>query len=671
VGCLQALGSNSALTKTIQKILIANRGEIARRIMRTCRKMGISTVAVYSDADAAMPFVAEADEAVRLGPAPSTESYLRIDKILEAAALTGSDAIHPGYGFLAENAAFADACAEAGVIFIGPTPDAIRSMGSKREAKALVAKAGVPVIPGYDGANQDPAVLAEKAIEVGFPVLLKASAGGGGKGMKLVREEAGLADGIASAAREGLSAFGDGTLLVEKYIDDPRHVEIQILGDGHGNLIHLNERECSIQRRHQKIIEEAPSPALNAALRQQMGEAAVRCGKAIGYQNAGTVEFILAPDRGFYFLEVNTRLQVEHPVTECLTGLDLVEEQIRVAQGEPLRTSQEAVRFEGAAVEVRLYAEDPSAGFLPQSGKVVDWDLPSVEGLRVDSGVETGSEVGIHYDPMLAKIITSGETRDIALQRMRGALRSLSVQGLTTNREFLLRVLDHPAFIAGEIDTHFIERHLGDGLADEPSEVNSLRAAVVAALAEQQQRDLERELVPDVPSGWRNNYHSPQWVEYAAGERDLRVEYRHLGDNRFSVSVGDEARDLSVVSWEPPYLTFEDGAHRQRARVVFDADRVFVHSAGFDATLHRKPRFPDKLLAVPAGGCIAPMPGKVIELRVAEGDSVQAGQVLLIMEAMKMEHTVTAPHDGTVAQVSVAAGDQVDADALLAVVEPA
>ncbi|MGB5703959.1 MAG: acetyl-CoA carboxylase biotin carboxylase subunit [Polyangiales bacterium] len=671
MGCLQALGSNSALTKTIQKILIANRGEIARRIMRTCRKMGISTVAVYSDADAAMPFVAEADEAVRLGPAPSTESYLRIDKILEAAALTGSDAIHPGYGFLAENAAFADACAEAGVIFIGPTPDAIRSMGSKREAKALVAKAGVPVIPGYDGANQDPAVLAEKAIEVGFPVLLKASAGGGGKGMKLVREEAGLADGIASAAREGLSAFGDGTLLVEKYIDDPRHVEIQILGDGHGNLIHLNERECSIQRRHQKIIEEAPSPALNAALRQQMGEAAVRCGKAIGYQNAGTVEFILAPDRGFYFLEVNTRLQVEHPVTECLTGLDLVEEQIRVAQGEPLRTSQEAVRFEGAAVEVRLYAEDPSAGFLPQSGKVVDWDLPSVEGLRVDSGVETGSEVGIHYDPMLAKIITSGETRDIALQRMRGALRSLSVQGLTTNREFLLRVLDHPAFIAGEIDTHFIERHLGDGLADEPSEVNSLRAAVVAALAEQQQRDLERELVPDVPSGWRNNYHSPQWVEYAAGERDLRVEYRHLGDNRFSVSVGDEARDLSVVSWEPPYLTFEDGAHRQRARVVFDADRVFVHSAGFDATLHRKPRFPDKLLAVPAGGCIAPMPGKVIELRVAEGDSVQAGQVLLIMEAMKMEHTVTAPHDGTVAQVSVAAGDQVDADALLAVVEPA
>jgi acetyl/propionyl-CoA carboxylase alpha subunit len=400
-----------------------------------------------------------------------------------------------------------------------------------------------------------------------------------------------------------------------------------------------------------------------------MGEAAVRCGKAIGYQNAGTVEFILSPDRSFYFLEVNTRLQVEHPVTECLTGLDLVEEQIRVAQGEPLRTSQEAVRFDGAAVEIRLYAEDPSAGFLPQSGKVVDWDLPPVEGLRVDSGVEAGSEVGIHYDPMLAKIITSGETRDLALQRMRYALRSLSVQGLTTNREFLLRVLDHPAFIAGEIDTHFIDRHLSDGLVDGPAETDARRAAIVAALAEQQQRDRARELVPKVPSGWRNNYHSPQWVEYAAGELDLRVEYRHLGENRFTVWLGESVHEVNVVSWDAPYLVFEDGAHRQRARVIFDEHRVFVHSAAFDATLQRKPRFPDKSLAIPAGGCIAPMPGKVIELRVAEGDAVQAGQVLLIMEAMKMEHTVTAPHDGTVGTVSVAAGDQVDADALLVVVE--
>lgn len=652
----------------IQKILIANRGEIARRIMRTCRKMGIATVAVYSDADADMPFVAEADEAVRIGPAPSTESYLRIDKVLEAAKLTGADAIHPGYGFLSENAGFAEACAESNVIFIGPTPDAIRAMGLKREAKALVSQAGVPVIPGYDGADQDPDVLAAKALEIGFPVLLKASAGGGGKGMKLVRQESDLADAIASATREGKSAFGDGTLLVEKYIDNPRHVEIQILGDSHGDLIHLNERECSIQRRHQKVIEESPSPALDAALRNQMGEAAVRCGKAIGYRSAGTVEFILAPDRSFYFLEVNTRLQVEHPVTECLTGLDLVEEQIRVAQGEPLRTAQEGVRFEGAAIEVRLYAEDPAAGFLPQSGPVVDWHLPKCEGLRVDSGVETGSEVSIHYDPMLAKIITSGEHRDIALQRMRRALRSLSVQGLATNRDFLLRVLDHPAFIAGEIDTHFIDRHVGDGLLDGVSEQDEHQAGLIAALAEQQRRDRDRVLVPQVPSGWRNNYHTPQWVEYAIGDGDLRVEYRHLGDQRFAVWLAGHEHAIRVVSWQPPYLVFEDGSHRQRARVTFEEERVYVHTRAFNLSLQIKPRFPDKSLAVPAGGCIAPMPGKVIQLRVAEGDTVAAGQVLLIMEAMKMEHTVTAPHDGTVSQVSIAEGQQVDADALLVVV---
>jgi len=671
MGRLSSLGSKRALSSTIQKILVANRGEIARRIIRTCRKMGIATVAVYSEADADMPFVAEADEAVLLGPAPSSESYLRIDRILEAAALTNSDAIHPGYGFLAENAAFAEACAAANVIFIGPTPDAIRSMGSKREAKALVGKAGVPVIPGYDGSSQDPKDLAKEALEIGFPVLLKASAGGGGKGMKLVREEAELRDAIASAAREGQSSFGDGTLLVEKYIDDPRHVEIQILGDSHGNLIHLNERECSIQRRHQKIIEETPSPALDTALRNAMGEAAVLCGKAINYQNAGTVEFILAPDRSFYFLEVNTRLQVEHPVTECVTGLDLVEEQILVAQGEALRMSQEGVRFEGAAVEVRLYAEDPAAGFLPQSGKVVDWDLPPAEGLRVDSGVEAGSEVGIHYDPMLAKIITSGENRPLALQRMRRALRSLSVQGVTTNREFLLRVLDHPAFIAGDIDTHFIDRHLQDELGDGPAEADEQRAAIAAALADQQRRDRDRVVVPDVPSGWRNNYHTPQSVEYVVGEREVRVDYRHLGADRFTVWTGEEARNVRVLSWEPPLVTLEEGAHRWRARISVDGDRTYVHTSQFSIGLVRKPRFPDKSQAVPPGGCVAPMPGKIIELRVAEGDSVQAGQVLMIMEAMKMEHSVTAPQDGTVGQILVTAGDQVDADALLVLVAEA
>lgn len=630
--------------------------------------MGIATVAVYSDADSDMPFVGEADEAVRIGPAPSTESYLRIDKVLRAVSATGADAVHPGYGFLAENASFAQACKNAGVIFIGPTPSAIVAMGSKKEAKALVREAGVPVIPGYDGADQDPEVLASKAIEVGFPVLLKASAGGGGKGMKLVRREGELADAIASARREGESSFGDGTLLVEKYIEDPRHVEIQILGDSAGNLIHLNERECSIQRRHQKIIEETPSPALDDALRRTMGEAAVRCGKAIDYQNAGTVEFILAPDRSFYFLEVNTRLQVEHPITEAVTGLDLVEEQIHVAQGEPLRISQEEVRFEGAAIEVRLYAEDPAAGFLPQTGRVVDWHLPPAEGLRVDSGVESGSEIGIHYDPMLAKIIAQGESRATALQRMKRALETLSVQGVTTNRDFLLRVLREEAFEAGDIDTHFIDRHMQGALGAAPDSNLERRFATLAALADHQRRERERTILPHVSSGWRNNYHSPQWVDYRVVDREYRIEYRHLGDGRFQVFEEDQVRELTVVSWDAPMLTVEEGGVRRVARITFEGRDHYVHSDSSSVVLSEQPRFPDTSSAVPEGGCVAPMPGKIIELRVSEGDQVETGQVLLIMEAMKMEHSVAAPQDGTVQRVSVAVGDQVDADALLAVV---
>ena len=656
------------MTDVIRKVLIANRGEIARRIIRTCRSMGIASVAVHSEADVDMPFVREADEAFLLGPAPSTQSYLRIDRILDAAGRSGADAIHPGYGFLAENAEFASACRDAGVVFIGPTPEAIAAMGSKRQAKALVHKAGVPVIPGYDGADQDPRVLAEQAVQIGFPVLLKASAGGGGKGMKLVRREEELPDAISSAAREGQSAFGDGTLLVEKYIDNPRHVEIQILGDRYGDLIHLNERECSIQRRHQKIIEETPSPALDPALRAAMGDAAVACGKAIGYQNAGTVEFILAPDRSFYFLEVNTRLQVEHPITECVTGLDLVEEQILIAQGEPLRLSQDEVPLEGAALEVRLYAEDARTGFLPQSGRVADWHLPPADGLRVDSGVEPGSEVGIHYDPMLAKIITSGASRALALQRMRRALRSLSVQGVITNRDFLLQVLDHPEYVAGNLDTHFIEQHMQEALEAPRDEGAEDHAAMVAVLAEQQQRALEQTVLPTIPSGWRNNFHTPQWEEYAIGDRSVRVEYRHLGDDAFRVATGSHNAEVRVRRWAVPELTLEIDGHRTTARLTFDGDRIYVHRDGLDVALLRRPRFPHKASEVPAGGCVAPMPGKIIELRVSEGDSVEAGQVLLIMEAMKMEHAVASPQDGTVDKVGVAVGQQVDADALLVLV---
>ena len=666
------------MTQPIHKVLIANRGEIARRIMRTCRAMGVETVAVYSDADAAMPFVREADEAVRLGPAPSRESYLVVERILEAAERTGADAIHPGYGFLAENADFAQAVADAGRVFIGPTPDAIRAMGSKKEAKALVAKAGVPVVPGYDGADQDPAVLAAKAKEIGFPVLLKASAGGGGKGMKRVDEAGQLEAAIESAKREAMSSFGDDVLLVEKYVERPRHVEIQIFGDAHGNVVHLFERECSIQRRHQKVLEESPSPALDEALRAKMGEAAVEAGKAIGYRNAGTVEFILGQDGSFYFLEVNTRLQVEHPVTEGVTGLDLVREQLRVAEGHPLSFTQGSLEMRGAALEARVYAEDPAGGFLPQSGPVIDWHLPELEGVRVDAGVESGSEVGIHYDPMLAKIITVGADRVEATRRMRRALRALSVQGLTTNRAFLLKVLEHPAYLEGAIHTHFIEEH-AEALETGLSPQAIAHAAVAATLAEHERRRAGEAHLPHVPTGFRNNPRSWEWVEYQHADASggdtalLRLEYRHDGrrPGHFTMRVGHAEHAVELLAWDAPTLRLAVDGLRFDARVITAGAKHFVHARGESVALEERPRFPDRSLEVPAGGCIAPMPGAVVKVNVAEGDAVEAGQVLMVMEAMKMEHAVTAPHAGKVAELHVGEGDQVDADALLAVVEEA
>jgi acetyl-CoA carboxylase biotin carboxylase subunit len=659
--------------KNIRRILVANRGEIALRVLRTCKRLGIETVAVHSEADRGALFVREADVAVCIGPAPSAESYLRMDAVIEAARRTGADAIHPGYGFLSENAAFSRACAEAGIVFIGPGPSAIEAMGLKREAKILAEKAGVPVVPGYDGANQDPEVIAAKVREIGFPVLLKASAGGGGKGMKLVSSDEGLLDAIASARREAEGAFGDGTLIAEKYVTSPRHVEIQILGDSHGNVVHLNERECSVQRRHQKIIEEAPSPALDQALRAEMGAAAVKIGEAIGYQNAGTVEFILGPDRSFYFLEVNTRLQVEHPVTECITGLDLVEQQIRIAEGRPIPFTQDEVRLEGAAIEVRIYAEDPAAGFLPQSGKLVDWHLPELEGVRVDGGVVSGDEVSIHYDPMLAKIIAEGVDRRSAIRRMRNALRHLSAQGIATNRDLLLKILDHEAFLEGRLDTHFIERELGGDLSLPPSAEQKVLALVAAALHASDARVRENQVVPKgIPAGFRNNPHSPEWAEMSLGEETLRVDYR-LDPRRgaYAFAVGEASCEARLHSIDGPDLVFSVDGVRHKARVVRAGDDHYVVVDGASLHLAETPRFPDRSLEVVEGGCLAPMPGKVVEVRVAEGEAVKAGQVLAIMEAMKMEHRVTAPEAGVVTEVRVAAGQQVDADAVLFVVEPA
>ncbi len=650
----------------ITKLLIANRGEIASRIQRTCRSMGIETVAVFSDADADAPFVLEADEGVRLGPAPSAESYLNVDAILDAARRTGADAVHPGFGFLAENADFAAAVIEAGLVFVGPSPDAIRSMGSKQRAKQIAREAGVPVIEGYDG--EDQGVLTAEALAIGFPVLVKASAGGGGKGMRVVRTEPELAAAIEGAAREAQSSFGDATLILEKYIERPRHIEIQILGDRQGGLVHLHERECSIQRRHQKIIEEAPSLAIGPAQRELMGAAALKLAAAIGYTGAGTVEMILDQDGAFYFLEVNTRLQVEHPVTEAITDIDIVEIQLRVAQGEPLPFDQELVDHlvSGAALECRLYAEDPDRDFLPQSGKVVEFDVPEAEWLRVDAGIASGSTVSIHYDPMLAKVITWGRTRWEAIARMRWALRRTSLMGVKTNRDFLLDVISHPAFVEGDLHTHFVQEHFAGPRRPDP--VLLRRAAVAATMSAWASR---RGPLPSLRTGYRNNRFSEQETSFEVGDDSLTVRYVDLGAGEVRID-GERAR----VSVDGPMVWVQDATGRRvGARVVRDAlpssgVRIWhVLIDGRTFALTEVPRFPDRSGRSAADGAVAPMPGKVVQLLVTEGESVRTGQTLVVMEAMKMEHSIAAPHAGVVLELRVAVGDQVDQGAVLAIVE--
>ena len=665
----------------IERVLIANRGEIAARIARSCHKLGIEAVAVFSDADADAPFVRAADRAVRIGPPAPADSYLSIERLLDAARRSGADAVHPGYGFLSERADFAAACLKAGLRFIGPPPEAIAAMGSKIEAKARALAAGVPIVPGASGDDQDTDALAARARALGFPLLLKASAGGGGRGMRIVRADLGLEDAIEAARREALGAFGDGALMIERYIERPRHIEIQILGDAHGKVVHLFERECSIQRRHQKIIEETPSPALDARLRARMGEAAVALGRAIGYQSAGTVEFILGADGGFYFLEVNTRLQVEHPITEAITGLDLVEWQLRIAMGEPIPFDQSDLKAQGAAVECRIYAEDPDAGFLPATGRLVDWHLPDdMPGLRLDSGVEAGLQIPVHYDPMLAKLIAHGADRQEAHRRMIRALRRFSILGPTTNRAFLLRVLQHPAYQAGDLSTHFIDDHLAEP-APAPGEP-LLRAAIIATLAGWADRRQRRDLLPGVEVGFRNNPFMDQSDSWRVGGRTLHVRYRNLGDGnlRLVASADDDPADTTdagappeptrarVVGWQAPTLTVELDGVIQAHRVFVEGGRCFIHDIDGAWALDAVPRFPEPGAEAVAGGCTAPMPGRVIRVAVQTGDAVAAGDVLVILEAMKMEHPVCAPRDGQIAQVLVEAGDQVEVDAVLVVI---
>ncbi len=682
---------NEVRKKTFRKVLVANRGEIARRIFRTLREMGIPSVAVFSDADQDAPHVAEADEAVRLGPAPSGESYLHQERVLAAARATGADAVHPGYGFLSENAIFAARCADADLTFIGPTPDAIRRMGDKAEAKALAREVGVPVLDGFSVAGLSAETVAARAAEVGFPLLVKATAGGGGKGMRAVRSPEELSSALVSAAREAESAFGDGSLLVERLVESPRHVEIQILADQHGRVLSCFERDCSVQRRHQKVFEEAPSPAVGPELRRQLGDAAVALARAVEYRGAGTVELLLDRDGDFYFLEMNTRLQVEHPVTEMVTGLDLVEQQIQIAQGWPLRPEPDDLEIDGHAIEARLYAEDPANDFLPAAGIVALWSPPELPGLRIDSGIEAGSEIGVDYDPMLAKVIAHGRDRDEALRRLHRGLSELAVGGLVTNRDFLLAVLEHEIFRDGRADTGFLSRHLPGADRSRVLSPESLRILALAATASLVVRRRERPgpVPAGIPKGWRNHPWRDQEQAFESQAGRLTVAYRTSGrdqpsSRRFSMTVALPSDDHPAAENEVHVRSFGAGAEallleidgiRRRFRLGFEGDgpepdRVIVHGLGRVVAFERVPRFPRTDTNAVAGANTAPMTGKVVEVLVAEGDLVRPGQPLLVLEAMKMEHQLQAQHGGVVRTVRARVGQMVDPDEILVIVDP-
>ncbi|WP_075214846.1 acetyl/propionyl/methylcrotonyl-CoA carboxylase subunit alpha [Mongoliimonas terrestris] len=659
--------------RPIRTLLVANRGEIAVRVMATARRMGIRTVAVFSDADADALHVRSADVAVRLGPAPARESYLAADRILDAARRTGADAVHPGYGFLSENAAFAEAVEAAGLVFVGPPAAAIRAMGSKSAAKALMAKAGVPLVPGYHGDDQDPRRLAEAAGAIGYPVLIKASAGGGGKGMKLVTAPAAFPDALASARREAAAAFGDDRVLVERYLTCPRHIEVQVFADAHGNTVHLFERDCSVQRRHQKVIEEAPAPGVSPARRAEMGAAAVAAARAVGYRGAGTVEFIAEGD-GFYFMEMNTRLQVEHPVTEAITGLDLVEWQIRVARGEPLPLAQSALAIRGHAVEARLYAEDPAKGFLPQTGRLDALAFPP--GVRVDTGVEPGDTVSHHYDPMIAKLIAHGPTRADALSALAGALDATRVVGLATNRALLARILRHPVFEAATHDTGFIEREADTLLApDAPASADEAALAALALLAAEstaRPTDAADPWSPFATAGaFTPNLPAVETVTLEAGGTRRHVRVETAGGRRV-VSVDGDPPRAAAATLKGPRLGARLGDLRLTADVEIRDGAVHL-AAG---SRHLSFQVIDPYAGPHAGAeadhrLVAPMPGAVIAVAVAAGDRVEKGTALVVVEAMKMEHVVRAPHAGIVARVTVAVGDAVAEGTELVVLDDA
>jgi len=662
-----------AVMSRFDSILVANRGEIAVRVIRSVQALGYRALAVYSEADANAPHVRMADDATCIGPAPVAESYLSIDRILAAARELGAGAIHPGYGFLSESAAFAEACEAAGLVFIGPTPEAIRLMGNKAEAKRRMIEAGVPCVPGYEGADQSPAAFLAAAHEIGFPIMVKAAAGGGGRGMRLVTNEETFARALAAAASEAQNAFGSGELILEKAIVSPRHVEIQVFADASGQTIHLGERDCSVQRRHQKVVEEAPCPVLTPDLREAMGQAAVQAAQAIGYRGAGTVEFLLDDSGAFYFLEMNTRLQVEHPVTEMVTGLDLVALQLQVAEGLPLPLSQEDVRLDGHAIEVRLYAEDPARKFLPRTGLVSLWAPAAREGVRYDSGVETGQEISPFYDPMIAKVIAWGPTREVARRRLIGALKETLLFGVTTNKRFLIDILEKDAFAEGRATTAFIDAEFSSAqLAPPAATVEG--AAIAAVLLYRIERDRAHAASIGVPRDlldWSSG--GPLGTRYLLEDGETSADLLVLPQRDGSYLVVGEDSETRIDGLE---------ADAPRARLTVNGARQsvgFLHEApgglslSVDGHVHR---FTNRIAEAAitedgagSGQITAPMPGLVLSVVVKEGDIVQRGDVVAVIEAMKMQHEINADVAGTVARVAAATGEQVSASQVLVTIE--
>jgi 3-methylcrotonyl-CoA carboxylase alpha subunit len=666
--------ATTGLYKRFRTLLIANRGEIACRVIRTARAMGLRTVAVYSEADSGALHVSEADEAVLLGPARARDSYLNIERIIAAARASGAEAVHPGYGFLSESAEFAQACADAGLVFVGPTPDMITAMGSKSGSKALMEKAGVPLVPGYHGEAQDDATLSQAADKIGFPVLVKASAGGGGRGMRVVRAANELADAIVSAKREAKAAFGDDRLLIEKYVDNPRHIEVQIVGDSHGNLVSLFERECTLQRRHQKVIEEAPSPSLDAAGREKVCEAARRAAGAVNYVGAGTIEFV-SDGKDVFFIEMNTRLQVEHPVTELISGVDLVEWQLRVAFGEALPLKQEQLVLRGHAIEARVYAENPAKNFMPSVGRISTWRTPAeVDGLRIDAGYRAGDSVSPHYDAMLAKVIAFAPTREAAIDRLDRGLNETDVRGIVTNIPFLSALVTHPEVRANAIDTGFIERHLAT-LTAAPQTVGDIElATAVAAILRVEDEAAQAEgPSPWRASGWmpvgrrkrtfvfrrgQGHDHTDHKVQlaYGGGPATLTVEGRDLG---FSSSAHGDGIDVAL-----------DGA-RARVNAVVDGHELYVRTRNGRIELHLVDPFGgESEEAVGEDKIVAPLPGTVVALLAEQGAKLEKGAAILTLEVMKMEQTLRAPFAGTLKAIKCKVGDIVQEGVELAEMEP-